>query len=97
MVELLVDDYYTYTDHDKNNIPVIGPYGGNISVRLPVSSKPQLYLGQDESIFCSTQLNESCWTMDNDATLHTEGLGTGVMVSAIVSHTMGFGLKVREE
>lgn len=31
-------------------------------------------VGQDEAIFCSTQLNESCWTIDNESTLRSKGL-----------------------
>jgi len=70
----------------------IGPYGGNISIRLPIDSKPRLYFGQDEAIYRSSQLNECCWTVDGETTLRTKGLGTGVMVSAMVSRAFGFGL-----
>jgi len=64
---------------------MIGQYGGSISVRLPSGSKPKLFFGQDEAIFRSSQLNDSCWTVDGEVTLRTKGLGTGVMVSAMVS------------
>ena len=94
MVELHVDDYYGYDDVDKTILP---RYGGNVSVRLPVGSKPRLCFGQDEAIFHSSQLNESCWTVDDEATLRTKGLGTGVMVSAMVSRATGFGLQITDE
>ena len=66
-------------------------------MRLPVGSKPRLCFGQDEAIFRSSQLNESCWTVDDEATLRTKGLGTGVMVSAMVSRATGFGLQITDE
>lgn len=59
--------------------------GGNVSVRLPKGSKPKIIFGQDEAIFRSSQLNNSCWTVDGKTTLRTKGLGTGLMISAMVS------------
>ena len=53
-----------------------------------------LAFDQDEAIFRSSQLNESCWTVDGETTLRTKGLGVGVMVSAFVSRAAGFGLKI---
>lgn len=67
----------------------LGKYGGNTSVRLPTTTKPTLSFGQDEVIFRSSQLNDSCWTIDGQAPLRTKGLGVGVMVSGMTSREFG--------
>jgi len=64
-------------------------YGGNTSVRLPLNSKSRLCFGQDEAIYRSSQLNDSCWTIDGEVPLCTKRLGTGVMVSAMTSRAFG--------
>ena len=93
MVEIHVDELYKYDDIDKN-LPPLGLFGGNRSVRLPADVKARLCFGQDEAIFRSSQLNESCWTIDGQNTLRTKGLGVGVMVSAMVSRAFGMGLEI---
>ena len=35
MVEVHVDDIYAYDDDGDKNLPKLGPYGGNTSVRIP--------------------------------------------------------------
>ena len=54
-------------------------------------------LGQDEAIFRSSQLNESCWTIDGETTLRTKGLGIGIMVSAFVGRELGWGMDITGE
>lgn len=44
MVEMHVDDVYMYKN-DKGNLPLLGPYGGNLSVRLLTGKKPLLVFG----------------------------------------------------
>ena len=95
MVMLHIDDYYLH-DANDTNLPAIKLYGGNTSVRLPPGCKPRSYFGQDEAIFRSSQLSKYCWTVDGEKTLQTKGLGTGVMVSAMVSCAFGFGLEINE-
>ena len=95
MVEAHVDDLYMY-DEDKN-LPILGPYGGNTSVRLPEGEKPIITFGQDEAIFRSSQLNESCWQIDGVSMLRTKGLGVGLMASAMVSRAFGFGMEIGSE
>ena len=48
-------------------------------------------------IFQSSQLNKSCWTIDGESTLRTNGQGTGLMVSAFFSLAFGLGMIITEE
>ena len=59
MVEIHADEIYKY-DNDDVNLPQIPLFGSNTSVRLPSGQKARLCFGQDEAIFRSSQLNESC-------------------------------------
>ena len=59
MVKLHVDVVYSYSKYDKN-LPPLPTLGGNTSVRLTEGQKLWLVLGQDEAIYRSSQLNESC-------------------------------------
>ena len=96
MVELHVDAVYGYDEGDTTNkhLPPLRIMGGNRSVRLHHGEKTRLCFGQDEAIFRSSQLNESCWTIDGETTLRTKGLGVGIMVSAMVSRAFGFGMDI---
>lgn len=97
MVEVHIDNMYRYSDLDDTHlIPPLGILGGSTSVRLPLGTKPRITFGQDEAIFRSSQLNESCWTVDGESTLRTKGLGIGIMVSAFVSREYGFGMDISE-
>ena len=97
MIELHVDDMYTYDIDGEKSLPILGPYGGNTSVRISQSVKPILTFGQDEAIFRSSQLNESCWQIDGITPLRTKGLGVGLMVSAMVSRAFGFGMEISDK
>ena len=97
MVELHVDDVYAYDDNDLSSLPTLGKFGGNISKRIPPGCKPQLVFSQDEAIYRSSQLNESCWTVDGETTLRTKGLGVGIMASAMVSRAFALGMEIKEE
>lgn len=81
----------------KWNLPVLGTHGGLSSIRLPCWAKPRLTFDHNEAIFRSSQLNESCWTVDREITLQTNGLGLYLLVSAFVSRAFGFGMKIVEE
>ena len=65
-----------------------------MSVLLPNRARPRIAFGQDEAIFCSLQQNDSCWTVDEESTLRSKGLGVGIMVSVFVSRELGFGVKI---
>ena len=99
MVELHVDAVYGYDKNDTTNkhLPPLKPMGGNRSVRLECGGKTRLCFGQDEAIFRSSQLNDSCWTIDGETTLRTKGLGVGIMVSAMVSRAFGFGMDISKD
>ena len=96
MVEVHVDDVYKY-DQIEEGLPVLDAYGGSVSVRKPEGKKPVVTFGQDEAIFRSSQLNESCWQIDGVTTLRTKGLGVGLMVSAMTSRAFGFGMDIKSE
>jgi len=81
MLEIHSDQLYTYGPKDVK-IPTLG---GNRSVRLPDGMNTRLVFGQDEAIYRSSQFIESCWTLDRESTLRTNGLGIGLMVSAFFS------------
>jgi hypothetical protein len=99
MVEVHADWLYQYDAAEKlpNGIPPLPKYGGNLSVRKPESVKPRVTFGQDEAIFRSSQLNESCWAIDGQQTLRTKSMGVGRMVSALCSREFGFGLDLSVE
>jgi hypothetical protein len=79
MVEVHADWLYQYDAAEKlpNGILPLPKYGGNLSVRKPESVKPRVTFGQDEAIFRSSQLNESCWAIDGQQTLRTKSMGVG--------------------
>jgi hypothetical protein len=99
MVEVHADWLYSYGEEEKllNGIPPLPKLGGNLSVRKPQNVKPRIPFGQDEAIFRSSQLNESCWAIDGQQTLRTKSMGVGRMVSALCSREFGFGLDVSVE
>ena len=66
MVEIHADDLYTYETY-KGKLPVLPPFGGDLSVRIPSASKPTLVFGQDGAIYRSSQLNKSFWTVDGES------------------------------
>jgi hypothetical protein len=66
MVEVHADWLYGYEEGEKlpNGIPPLLKYGSNLSIRKPECVKPRVPFGQDEAIFRSSQLNDSCWAID---------------------------------
>ena len=96
MVDLHVDVVYSYTCNESN-LPPLEDLGGSTSVRFPEGTKPWLVFDQDEVIFRNSQLNENCWKVDGESTLHTKGQGTGLMVPTFVSRAFGLGFKIGEE
>jgi hypothetical protein len=62
-VEIHVDYLYSCGLNDKD-LPPLGKFGGNQSVRLPTDQKAYLFFGQDEAAYRSSSLNEKCWTID---------------------------------
>jgi hypothetical protein len=99
MVEVHADWLYQYDETEKlpNGFLPLPTLGGNLSVRKPESVKPRVTFGQDEAIFRSSQLNESCWAINNQQTLRTKSMGVGRMVSALCSREFGFGLDLSVE
>jgi hypothetical protein len=95
MVEVHVDTVYSYDEGSTKlpaGIPPLPKIGGYLSIRKPIGSKPRVVFGQDEAIYRSAQLNESCWMIDGQQTLCSKTEGKGRMVSAVCSREFGFGL-----
>ena len=70
MVEMYVDDIYScFSMNEQRNLPILSSFGGCPSARLPPSERLILTVGQEKSIFCSSQLNENCWTVNEDSIL----------------------------
>ena len=66
MVEVHADWIYSYEEERlPNGVPPLLTYGGNLSVRKPENVKARVPFGQDEAIFRSSQLNDSCWAIDS--------------------------------
>jgi hypothetical protein len=71
--------------------------GGFLSVRFPPGATPRVTFGQDEAIYRSSQLNESCWMIDGQQTLRSKSEGRGRMVSAMCSREFGFGFVISRQ
>jgi hypothetical protein len=98
-VEVHADSIYSY-DANKplpTGTPPLPELGGFLSVRRPPNSKPRVVFGQDEAIYRSSQLNESCWAIDGQQTLRSKGMGVGRMISAMCSREFGFGYFISNE
>jgi hypothetical protein len=95
MVELHVDTC-TYTVNKGNE----RTYGGNLSVRFPISHpalKPIVLLGQDECAFNQFLLGSRQWIgPKGQRALLPKTEGAGLMVSAFQSRELGFGLKISD-
>ena len=89
MVEIHVDDVYSYDDN-ISTLMQLGTFGRNTCIRFTDGHKPKTIFGKNKEIFWSFQLNESRWIVDRETTLQTKDLGTGLMVSAMVSRANGF-------
>lgn len=46
MVEVHVDDLYIYDNNQNKGLPVLGLYGGNISLRLPAVKNQHSHLAR---------------------------------------------------
>jgi hypothetical protein len=60
-----------------------GAYGGNLSVRRPVDSKPLLIFGQDESIFNQFSFGSKQWVgPSGQRSILPKSTGMGLMISS---------------
>ena len=72
-------------DHHFENCDV-GPYGGNLSVRMPEGRKPIIIFGQDESIFNQFSSRGRQWTgPTGQRAIMPKSSGEGLMISAFQS------------
>jgi hypothetical protein len=72
-------------DHDYANCDV-GPFGGNLSVRMPEGHKPIIIFGQNESIFNQFFSHGRQWTgPTGQRTIMPKSSREGLMISAFQS------------
>ena len=64
-----------------------------LSVRN-LTGRELVVFGQDEAIFCTSQLNNNTWYVNDQANLRSKGMGVGIMVSSFCSRKFGFGMKM---
>lgn len=64
---------------------------------MPTGEMHILIFSQDKTIFCSSQLNESCWTVNRELTLWSKELEFSLMVSVFVSCAFGTGMEITED
>ena len=65
-------------------------FGGNLSIRKPIDSKPVIYVGQDEAIFKQFLFVSKMWVgPSGQRPLLPKDEGVGTMVSAFVSREHG--------
>jgi hypothetical protein len=77
-------------DHNFVNCDV-GPYGGNLSVRMPEGRKPIIIFGQDESIFNQFSSRGRQWTgPTGQRAIMPKSSGAGLMISAFQSREVRF-------
>ena len=76
-------------DHNFVNCDV-GPYGGNLSVRMPEGCKPIIIFGQDEIIFNQFSSRGRQWTgPTGQRAIMPKSSGAGLMISAFQSREVG--------
>ena len=94
MVEVHVDSHPFF----QNKMNATTEFGGNLSVRKPVDTKPLICFGQDECIFKQFLFTGKAWTTpDGQKPIILKDEGLGLMISGIVSQEFGFGMKLSEE
>jgi hypothetical protein len=93
MVELHVDSHPSF--HTEMNATT--QFGGKLSVRMPLNTRPLICFGQDECIFKQFLFTGKAWTSpDGQKPVIPKDEGLGVMISAFVSREFGFGLSLSD-
>jgi hypothetical protein len=92
MVELHVDSRPSF--HTEMNATT--QFGGKLSIRMPLNTRPLICFGQDECIFKQFLFTGKAWiSHDGQKPVIPKDEGLGVMISAFVSREFGFGLSLR--
>ena len=68
---------------------------GQLSVQNQTGHKLVIF-GQDETIFCTSQLNNNAWYIDDQTSLQSKKIGVRIMVSSFCSNRFGFGMDMTE-
>ena len=93
-IEFHVDDHPSFA----HSCYLITSFGGNLSVKFPLGSKPIIIFGQDECIFKQYAFRKKGWTGPNgERPLMPKDDGQGLMISAFVSREFGFGWEITSE
>ena len=67
-------------------------HGGDLSVRKPANQRPVIEVGQDEAIFDQYAFTSRTWHgSEGQTTMRPKGTGDGLMASAMVGPSLGFG------
>ena len=67
-------------------------HGGDLSLAMPAGSQPIIEVGQDEAIFYQNSLSAMEWSGPNgESTPRPKSDGDGIMVSAFIGPSIGFG------
>ena len=73
-------------------VPTIGSLGGSLIVYILSGTTSRKICGQDQAIFCNSQLNKSGWVIDAESVFIQKDSGVGIMISSIISRDFGFGI-----
>ena len=73
-------------------------WGGRLSSRMAINTKPLFACKQDEEIFKQFQIIGKAWTWPSaEKALVPKDDGKGVMISAFLSRELGFGATLAGE
>ncbi|KAI2495979.1 hypothetical protein MHU86_18546 [Fragilaria crotonensis] len=84
---------YCYSRRGNENFDAMRGKVASMSVRAPHGSRPIEIYGQDESVFPQFLFPSKSWVGPNqERGLFPKSLGEGLMISAFVSRSTGFGM-----
>ena len=93
-IEYHVDDHPTFLELGA----AAHRFGGLLSVRMPPNVLPIMLFGQDEAIFKQYLSHWKAWTAPGGLkAISPKDDGLAVMISAIVSRKLGFGVEWNED
>ena len=93
-IEYHVDDHPTFLELGA----AAHRFGGLLSVRMPPNVLPIMLFGQDEAIFKQYLSHWKAWTAPGGLkAISPKDDGLAVMISAIVSRELGFGVEWNED
>ena len=86
------------TIHPLPHPNIYTPFGGNLSAKKPADRKPLIVFGQDECIYKQYTFKKKNWHGPNgESPLLPKDEGQGLMISAFVSRSYGFGWDLSQD